>query len=104
VRVMSSRVLYGNPVYARSGCFGKIAAFNADYFGSKNVGTVYGLMITAWQFAGVLGSQLISYTYGATGAPSTSPRGHAVEFDYPVRVVRPAQREADVPAGAKARA
>ena len=45
---MSSRVLYGNPVYTRSGCFWKIAAFNADYFGSKNVGTVYGLMITAW--------------------------------------------------------
>jgi hypothetical protein len=52
-----------------------MAAFNADYFGSKNVGTVYGPTITAWQLAGVLGSQLISYTYGATGAPSTSPRG-----------------------------
>jgi OFA family oxalate/formate antiporter-like MFS transporter len=52
-----------------------MAAFNADYFGSKNVGTVYGLMITAWGFANVLGPQLISYTYDATGTPSTSPRG-----------------------------
>jgi MFS transporter, OFA family, oxalate/formate antiporter len=29
------------------GGFGTMPAFNADYFGSKNVGTIYGLMITA---------------------------------------------------------
>jgi MFS transporter, OFA family, oxalate/formate antiporter len=43
-------------------------AFNADYFGSKNVGTIYGLMITAWGFGGVFGPTLISYMYDATGS------------------------------------
>jgi OFA family oxalate/formate antiporter-like MFS transporter len=43
-------------------------AFNADYFGSKNVGMIYRLMITAWGFGGVLGPQLISWAYDATGA------------------------------------
>ena len=48
------------------GGFGTMPAFNADYFGSKNVGMIYGLMITAWGFAGVLGPQLISIMYDAT--------------------------------------
>ena len=50
------------------GGFGTMPAFNADYFGSKNVGMSYGLMITAWGFGGVLGPQLISWAYDATGA------------------------------------
>ena len=33
---------------------GTMPAFNADYFGSKNVGMIYGLMITAWGFGGGL--------------------------------------------------
>jgi OFA family oxalate/formate antiporter-like MFS transporter len=41
-------------------------AFNADYFGSKNVGMIYGLMITAWGFGGVLGPLLISIIYDMT--------------------------------------
>lgn len=32
----------------------------AVFFGSKNVGMIYGLMINAWGFGGVLGPQLIS--------------------------------------------
>ena len=81
-----------------------MAEFNADYFGSKNVGTVYGPMITAWQLAGVLGSQLISYTYGATGAPIYITPGVMLLSSIIPFVVRPAQREAGVPAGAEARA
>jgi OFA family oxalate/formate antiporter-like MFS transporter len=50
------------------GGFGTMPAFNADYFGPKNVGTIYGLMITAWGFGGVLGPSLISYMYDATGS------------------------------------
>ena len=45
---------------------GTMPAFNADYFGSKNVGMIYGLMITAWGFAGVLGPLLISIIYDMT--------------------------------------
>ncbi len=42
------------------GGFGTMPAFNADYFGSANVGKIYGLMLTAWSFGGVLGPLLIS--------------------------------------------
>ena len=50
------------------GGFGTMPAFNADYFGSKNVGKIYGLMITAWGFGGVLGPLLISRVVDATGS------------------------------------
>ena len=54
------------------GGFGTMPAFAADYFGSKNVGPIYGLMLTAWGFASYFGPQLIvkmlsqagSYTRG----------------------------------------
>ena len=49
------------------GGFGTMPAFNADYFGSLNVGKIYGLMITAWGFGGVLGPLLISRVVDATG-------------------------------------
>jgi OFA family oxalate/formate antiporter-like MFS transporter len=50
------------------GGLGTIPAFNADYFGSKNVGMIYWLMITAWGFAGVLDLGLICVMYGAIGS------------------------------------
>jgi OFA family oxalate/formate antiporter-like MFS transporter len=37
------------------GGFGTMPAFTADYFGPKNVGPIYGLMLTAWGFASVFG-------------------------------------------------
>jgi OFA family oxalate/formate antiporter-like MFS transporter len=49
------------------GGFGTMPAFAADYFGSKNVGMVYGAMLTAWGIAGVVGPQLISYIRDSTG-------------------------------------
>ena len=42
------------------GGFGTMPAFAADYFGAENVGPIYGLMLTAWSFAGVLGPTLIA--------------------------------------------
>ncbi|MDQ3378575.1 MAG: OFA family MFS transporter, partial [Actinomycetota bacterium] len=50
------------------GGFGTMPAFNADYFGPTNVGKIYGLMITAWGFGGVLGPILISYIIDSTGS------------------------------------
>jgi MFS family permease len=35
-------------------------AFTADYFGPKNVGPIYGLMLTAWGFASAFGPLLIA--------------------------------------------
>jgi OFA family oxalate/formate antiporter-like MFS transporter len=42
------------------GGFGTMPAFTADYFGPKNVGSIYGLMLTAWGFAGVAGPLYIA--------------------------------------------
>ena len=42
-------------------------AFAADYFGSKNVGPIYGLMLTAWGFASAFGPLLIASMRQASG-------------------------------------
>jgi OFA family oxalate/formate antiporter-like MFS transporter len=49
------------------GGFGTMPAFTADYFGSKNVGPIYGLMLTAWGFASAFGPLLIAYLRQASG-------------------------------------
>src|ERR1700675_3561990 len=43
------------------GGFGTMPAFAADYFGPKNVGPIYGLMLTAWGFASAFGPLLIAF-------------------------------------------
>src|SRR5437762_3575240 len=43
------------------GGFGTMPAFAADYFGPKNVGPIYGLMLTAWSFAIAFGPLLIAH-------------------------------------------
>jgi OFA family oxalate/formate antiporter-like MFS transporter len=50
------------------GGFGTMPAFAADYFGPKNVGSVYGLMLTAWGMAGIVGPTLIARIRESTGA------------------------------------
>ena len=42
-------------------------AFAADYFGAKNVGPIYGLMLTAWGFASAFGPLLIAYMRQVNG-------------------------------------
>jgi OFA family oxalate/formate antiporter-like MFS transporter len=49
------------------GGFGTMPAFAADYFGSRNVGPIYGLMLTAWGFASAFGPLLIAYMRQSTG-------------------------------------
>ena len=49
------------------GGFGTMPAFAADYFGTKDIGSIYGLMLTAWGAAGVVGPTLIAYVRQATG-------------------------------------
>lgn len=49
------------------GGFGTMPAFAADYFGAENVGSIYGLMLTAWGFAGVFGPMLIAGMRQNTG-------------------------------------
>src|SRR5437899_1707613 len=42
------------------GGFGTMPSFTADYFGPKNVGPIYGLMLTAWSFASAVGPLFIA--------------------------------------------
>jgi OFA family oxalate/formate antiporter-like MFS transporter len=50
------------------GGFGTMPAFTADYFGSKNVGPIYGLMLTAWGSASAFGPLLIAHLRQSTGS------------------------------------
>ena len=49
------------------GGFGTMPAFAADLFGPTNVGAVYGLMLTAWGVAGVVGPTLMARIRETTG-------------------------------------
>src|SRR4029077_1551915 len=50
------------------GGVGTMPAFAADYFGSRNVGPIYGLMLTAWGFASAFGPLLIAHLRQSSGA------------------------------------
>src|SRR5438034_1345333 len=50
------------------GGFGTMPAFTADYFVPKNVGPIYGLMLTAWGFASVFGPLLIAHMRETAGS------------------------------------
>ena len=50
------------------GGFGTMPAFAADYFGSKNVGPIYGLMLTAWGCASAFGPLLIAHMREVNGS------------------------------------
>ena len=47
-------------------------AFTADYFGSRNVGPIYGLMLTAWDFASAFGP--LAYAASQRQLPRRRPR------------------------------
>jgi OFA family oxalate/formate antiporter-like MFS transporter len=49
------------------GGFGTLPAFAADYFGPANIGSIYGLILTAWGFASAFGPLLIAHMRQATG-------------------------------------
>ena len=50
------------------GGFGTMPAFAADYFGSENIGSIYGLMMTAWGCASAVGPLLIAHMRQTTGS------------------------------------
>ncbi len=49
------------------GGFGTMPAFATDYFGAKQVGSIYGLMLTAWGCAAMFGPTLVAHVRQATG-------------------------------------
>src|SRR5258705_8490211 len=90
------------------GGFGTMPAFAADYFGSKNVGPIYGLMLTAWGFASAVGPLLIAYMRQSTGSYNGALHViagvMAVSALLPIIVSRPLDRLVDLrskPAGSR---
>jgi len=49
------------------GGFGTMPAFAADYFGSKNIAPIYGLMLTAWSAASAFGPMILVHTLKSSG-------------------------------------
>lgn len=49
------------------GGFGTMPSFVADYFGTTNVASIYGLMLTAWGFAAAFGPLLIANLRQSSG-------------------------------------
>ena len=50
------------------GGFGTMPSFNADYFGTKYLGINYGMIITAWGFAGLAGPLIAAKVKDVTGS------------------------------------
>src|SRR5438067_6836282 len=82
------------------GGFGTMPAFAADYFGPKNVGPIYGLMLTAWGFASVFGPLLIAHmreTAGSYGGALHVIAGiMAISALLPILVRPPRTRDIDI--------
>jgi OFA family oxalate/formate antiporter-like MFS transporter len=78
------------------GGFGTMPAFTADYFGPKNVGPIYGSMLTAWSFASVFGPLYIARMRETTGNYSGALHVIAIVMLVSVLlpiIVRPPRRE-----------
>jgi MFS family permease len=50
------------------GGFGVMPSFNADYFGTKYMGEIYGFILTAWGVAGLVGPFIAARVKDATGS------------------------------------
>ncbi|HEX4642620.1 MAG TPA: MFS transporter, partial [Candidatus Acidoferrales bacterium] len=49
------------------GAYGITPAFAADYFGPRDVGSIFGLMMVPWAFAAVVGPLLFAYLRQVNG-------------------------------------
>jgi nitrate/nitrite transporter NarK len=50
------------------GGFGTMPSFNAGYFGTRFMGLNYGLILSAWGFAGLIGPIVVARTRDLTGS------------------------------------
>src|SRR4051812_24399514 len=83
------------------GGFGTMPAFAADYFGPKNVGPIYGLMLTAWGFASAFGPLFIAHMRETAG--SYHGALHVIAAIMAVSIVLPILVRPPRVAGAEAR-
>ena len=56
------------------GGFGTMPALVADYFGSRHVGRIYGLLLTAWSAGAILGPVIVSRLRDASGTYTSGLR------------------------------
>ncbi|HMD03026.1 MAG TPA: MFS transporter, partial [Candidatus Baltobacteraceae bacterium] len=61
-------IMFAIVLLCYGGGFGTMPSFNADYFGTKYLGVNYGLIITAWGFAGLAGPLLAAFVKDKTGS------------------------------------
>ena len=69
------------------GGFGTMPALVADYFGTENVGAIYGLMLTAWGFSSVAGPLLIAHLRQLSGTFTSGL--HIISIVMAVSVILP---------------
>jgi OFA family oxalate/formate antiporter-like MFS transporter len=69
------------------GGFGTMPAFAADYFGPSNVGSIYGLILTAWGFASAFGPLMIAYLRQSSGTYTSGL--HVVAIVMAISVILP---------------
>lgn len=50
------------------GGYAVLPAYIGDLFGTKELGTIHGYVLTAWAFSGVIGPQVVSYIKDTTGS------------------------------------
>lgn len=61
-------IAFGIVLLCYGGGFGTMPSFNADYFGTKYMGVNYGVILTAWGFAGIVGPIIAAKVKDATGS------------------------------------
>jgi MFS transporter, OFA family, oxalate/formate antiporter len=59
-------------LFCYGGSSGTMAGTTADLFGSRHVGAIYGLMLTAWGLGGVLGPLVIAALRESSGGYTSS--------------------------------
>ncbi|MFN2459687.1 MAG: OFA family MFS transporter [Candidatus Velthaea sp.] len=55
-------------LFCNGGSFGTMPAYNAEFFGTKHLGTNYGMILTAWGCAGLMGPLLAAEAKDLTGS------------------------------------
>src|SRR5215211_4014738 len=92
------------------GGFSTMPTFASEYFGSRNVGTIYGAMLTAWGLATLLGPLILAVSTDITGTYDLAlyiSAGIMLVSSVIPLVIRPPeapQKEAEAGAEAEARA
>lgn len=61
-------IAFGIVLLCYGGGFGVMPSFNADYFGTKYLGQNYGMILTAWGTAGLVGPSIAAFVKDKTGS------------------------------------